>query len=273
MKNILVAIDFSEASSNALNYAAFLAHAFHASLTLVHAYTGTSAFDESPEAIVYDSMEELEAANEEFLKKEMEDFSKEITHKIDCIAQKGNPVKVINEIAQEIKPELIIMGMKGKGESNSIFGSTTTSIIGKISIPILVVPFNAGYHTISTVTLASDFNNEKLLNNYAILKEFISHFNPFIQILNVQAHPSGLAEQEIADKMGISSEWNQYNYSFNIIRDNDIEEGINKFLKQHPTNLLVMVSKEHSFIEQIVGMSHTKKMTTQTEVPLLVLHE
>lgn len=273
MKNILVPIDFSEASLNAINYAASLADAFNAGLTLVHAYTNTSAFDDSAEATVHNSLEELEAANEKFLEKEMEDFSKKFTVKIDHLVKKGNPIKVINEVTQKIKPELIILGMKGKGESNSIFGSTTTSIIDKTFIPILVVPFKASYQAIGTVTMASDFKNEKLLSNFAILEEFVSKFNPFIQILNVQNHPSGQTAKEMVDKMSAGLRWDKQNYSFNIIKENDIEEGINKFLIQHPADLLVMVAKEHSFIEQAVGSSHTKKMTKQTEIPLLVLHE
>ncbi|MEO6812566.1 MAG: universal stress protein, partial [Ginsengibacter sp.] len=168
MKNILVPIDFSEASLNAINYAASLANAFNAGLTLVHAYTGTFAFDASSEATVHNSLEDLEVANEKFLEKEMENFSKKFTVKIDHLVKKGNPIKVINEITQKIKPELIILGMKGKGESNSIFGSTATSIIDKTFIPILIVPFKASYQAIRTVTLASDFKNEELLSNFAI---------------------------------------------------------------------------------------------------------
>ena len=54
MKNILVAIDFSEASFNAISYAAFIANALDTQLTLVHAYTNTSAFDERAKGQVYD---------------------------------------------------------------------------------------------------------------------------------------------------------------------------------------------------------------------------
>lgn len=273
MKNILVPIDFSEASVNAISYAVSLANAFNAGLTLVHAYTNTSAFDESSKATVHSSLEELETDNEKFLEKKMEGFSKKFTMEIDRLVKKGTPIKVINEVAQKIKSGLIIMGMKGKGESNSIFGSTTTFIIDKTFIPILVVPFKASFQSIGTVTLASDFKNGKILGNSSILEQFVSKFDPFIQILNVQTHPSGLNSKEIADKMSAGLRWDQHRYSINIIKENDIEEGINKFLIQHPTDLLVMVAKEHSFIEQVVGFSHTKKMTKQTEIPLLVLHE
>lgn len=273
MKNILVPVDFSDASFNAIGYATFLADAFDTPLTLVHAYTDTSAYDEGPENHVYDSMEELKAANEKFLKRKMEEFSKEFTVSINCIVKQGNPVKAINEVVQEIESQLIIMGMKGKGESNSFFGSTTTAMIGKTSVPLLAVPFKASRQSIDTITIASDFKEEKLISRFIILKQFISRFNPSVQVLNVQTEHIGLTTKEIDDKIKRTLQWDQNNYSIHIVKENDIEEGINKFLKSNPSDLLVMIAKEHSFIEQIVGVSHTKKMTQQTEIPLLVLHE
>src|SRR5665647_176553 len=134
MKNILVPIDFSDASFNAVSYAAFLANAFNASLTLVHAYTSSSAFEERPDAGTYDSSEELESANALFLKKKIEGITSKFTVKSNSIVMKGNPVNVINEVADKINPDIIVMGTKGKGESNTVFGSTTTSMIDKTSI-------------------------------------------------------------------------------------------------------------------------------------------
>lgn len=273
MKNILVPIDFSDASFNTISYAAFLANAFKAGLTLVHAYTDTSAFDEGPENKVYNSMEELEAANEKFLKKMMEEFSKKFTVKIEYAVRKGNPIKVINEIARQTETQLIIMGMKGKGKSNSIFGSTTTAIIDKTDIPLLAVPFKAGYQTIDTITLASDLKNEKLLSHFTILEKLIAKFNPFIQVLNIRKNNSKLSAEMIAGKMSKDLTWDKYNHSFNIIERDDIEEGIFRFLRKHPTDLLIMVARKRGFINKIFNPSHTKKMTDLTKIPLLILHE
>jgi nucleotide-binding universal stress UspA family protein len=273
MKNILVPIDFSDASFNAISYAAFLANVFGSSLLLVHVYSDTSAYEEYKKSIVFDSKEELEAANEKYLKKEIERIAKKYTVKIKAVVLKGNPANVISEEAAKRESDIIVMGMKGKGESNSIFGSTTTSIIDKTSIPLLVIPFNVGYKTIDTVTLTSDFNDQKLLSNFSILQQFISRFDPFIQILNVQKKNSDLTPKMIADKMKIGLQWDKHNYSFNIIEKDNIQEGINNFLKHHPSDLLVMIARRHNFIKKVLGISHTKKMTHQTKVPLLILHE
>jgi nucleotide-binding universal stress UspA family protein len=273
MKNILVAIDFSEASFNAISYAAFIANALDTQLTLVHAYTNTSAFDERAKGQLYDSLEELEAANEKLLKKEIERIARKFTVKINTIVLRGNPVEVINEVAEKNNPEMIIMGMKGKGESNSILGSTTVSMIDETSIPLLIIPRSALYQTVDSITLASDFKNEKLLSHFPILEELITTFNPFIQILNVQKENSELTAEVIAGKMSKDLIWDKYNHSFNIMERDDVEEGIFRFLRKHPTDILVMVARQRGFLNKMFEPSHTKKMTDQTKIPLLVLHE
>ncbi|MEO6135692.1 MAG: universal stress protein [Ginsengibacter sp.] len=273
MKNILVPIDFSDASLNAISYAAFLANALDSKVSLLHVYSGTSAYDESSEATVFDSEEELEAANEVYLKKQIDIIAGKYTVKIETKVIKGNPENVIRDEAGKSDVDLIVMGMKGKGQSNSIFGSTSTSMIDKTSIPLLIVPFNASYKTIDTITLASDFNDEKLSSNFPILQKFISGFNPFIQILNVQKKNSDLTAKLIAEKMKIGLQWDKYNYSFNIIEKDDIEEGINNFMERHPSDLLIMVARKRNFIGKVLGLSHTREMTGQAKIPLLIFHE
>ncbi|MEP6626727.1 MAG: universal stress protein [Ginsengibacter sp.] len=273
MKNILVAIDFSDASFNAVSHAAFMANVFNAKLTLVHAYSGTSHFEKTHQAKRYASSDDLKIANEKFLKKEVDGIARKFTVKIKSIVQKGKPVKVLNEVAADIDADLIVLGMKGKGESNSKFGSTATSMIAKTIVPLLVIPKDASYKTIETITLASDFHDEKLLSNFPVLENMIAKYDPFIQILNVQKKDSKLTAEMIAAKMSTGLMWDKYNHSFNIIEKDDIDEGINKFLKKHQSDLLMMVARKRNFVAQLVEPSHTKKMTSQTKIPLLIFHK
>ncbi|MGN6533521.1 MAG: universal stress protein [Ginsengibacter sp.] len=272
MKNILVPVDFSDASFNAVNYAAFLANAFKVPLTLVHAYKTVSAFDEVPRTKA-PLPKDAESEDEKFLKEEMKGIVKRFTVKIDSIVKKGNAVNIIREVAEKQHPDLIVMGMKGKGESNSRFGSTTTAMINETSVPLLIIPKKATYETIECITVASDFRHEKLLSHFPILQKIMERFVPFIQVLNVQKKNSRLTPKFIADKMSLDLMWERYNHSFDIIEGDDIEEGIDKFLKSHPTDLLVMIARKRNFITKITQPSHSAKMTYQTAIPLLVLHE
>lgn len=273
MKNILVAIDFSDASFNAISYAAFLANAFAVPITLVHAYSNQSAFDGGSEHEISSLTKSTDAENDQFLKNEMEGILKKFTVKIDSIVKKGDPIKVITEIAEKKHSDIIVMGMKGKGQSNSRFGSTTTAMINKTTSPLLIIPKNASYQTVDTITLASDFNHDELLINFPVLEKLIHRFNPFIQVLKVQKKNSALKTELISDKMDTRLMWDKYNHSIDIIEWDNVEEGINRYVKSHPTNLLIMVARKRNFISQTIQPSHTKKMASLVKIPLLVLQE
>ena len=273
MKNILVPVDFSDASFNAVSYAAFLASAFNSSLLLLHVYSDTVAFEKNKKPEIFQSEAELDAANEKYLKKEIGRIAEQYTVKINVVVKKGNPSNVITEVAEKEHADFIVMGMKGKGESNSIFGSTTTSMINKTSLPIMVVPFSETQHNIDTITLASDFNDENLLNHFTVLQQFISSFDPLVQILHVRKTNSELTSELIADENKIGLQWEKCYHSFNIIENDNIQEGIHEFLEKNPSDLLIMVARKHNFIMNVLGISQTKKMTRQTNIPLLILHE
>lgn len=272
MKNILVPIDFSRASLNVISYAAFIAGKFESKILLLHVYADTSDFEEKETARVYNSYEELDAAQEDYLRKKMELMVKKYTISTHIIIQKGDVGNTITEVANQNNADLIIMGMKGKGESHSVFGSTATGMINKTSTPLLVIPSHVNNPKIENIVLASDFNQDDLLNRFQILQTIISKCEPLIHILNVQKENAELNPKMIADKMKIDRKWRKHNYSFNIIKRDSVEAGIKKFLNDNPADILIMVAGRSNFIKEILGMSRTKKMIQKTKIPLLILN-
>lgn len=272
MKKILAAIDFSEASFNALSYAAYLANTFNSTLVVLHAYSNTDAIDNQPVTEIYDSASDLEVANHNYLVAQMEGIIRKYTVKIKGIVKKGKTIPLIKKVAKEEKISLIVMGMKGKGKSGSVFGSTTTEMIGKTELPIIVIPEKAGYQAIQTIAIATDFKDRKPVSRFKVLSEFIKKYDPFLHILNVQKKESKLTPTMIAGKMRSGLIWDKYNHDFNIIENDDVEKGINQFLKSHQVDLLAMVARKHGLLEKVFSKSHTKAMTKQTKVPLLVMH-
>lgn len=272
MQKILAAVDFSEASFNAVSYAAYLANAFNSKLIVVHAYTGTDAIDDVPLAEVFESESDLETANLNFLNSQMNGLVRKYTVKIDGIVKKGKSIPVIKKIAKEEKASLIVMGMKGKGMSSSIFGSTTIDMIGKTDIPIIVVPETASYQPLQNIVVAIDFKDKQPVSRFKLLNELIKKYDPFLQILNVQKKNSDITPEMISGKMRSGLIWDKYNHSFNIIESDDVENGINNYLKKNPADMLAMVAKKHNLLERVFSKSYTRAMTRQTKIPLLVMH-
>jgi len=272
MQKILAAVDFSEASFNAVSYAAYLANAFNCKLIVVHGYTGTDAIDDEPLVEVFDSVSDLETANLNYLTAQMNGLIRKYTVKIEGIVKKGKPVSVIKKIAASENVSLIIMGMKGRGKSNSIFGSTTIDMIGKTEIPMIVVPEKAKYQPLQNIVVAIDIRDKKPVSRFKLLNELIKKYDPFLQILNVQKKDSDLTADLISGKMRSGLIWDKYNHSFNIVESDDVENGINNFLKKNPADMLAMVAQKHNLLERVFSKSHTRAMTRQTKIPLLVLH-
>lgn len=272
MQKILAAVDFSEASFNAVSYAAYLANAFNSKLIVVHAYTGTDAIDDVPLTEVFDSASDLKTANLNYLQAQMNGLVRKYTVKIDGIVKSGKTVPVIKKIAKDEKASLIVMGMKGKGQSSGIFGSTTTDMIGKTAIPIIAVPETASYQPLQNIVVAIDFEDKKPVSRFKVLNELIKKYDPFLQILNVQKKNSNLSPEMISGKMRSGLIWDKYNHSFNIIESEDVEKGINEFLKKNPADLLAMMPRKHNLLERVFSKSHTRSMTRQTKIPLLIMH-
>jgi hypothetical protein len=58
-----------------------------------------------------------------------------------------------------------------------------------------------------------------------------------------------------------------------MIKDDQVDEGIEDFLEDHPSDLLAMVARKRNLFKKIFKASHTRKMSYETEIPLLLLQE
>ena len=270
MKNILVPTDFSIASRNAAAYAVSLAHAFSAKVTLINVITPPIIIDDSILASVIVTQAEILEANRKLMEQEIEVLSKKYAG-ISGFVEEGFTLDIIPKWVVEKQAELIVMGMKGKGQSSSVFGSTTTALIKRYSFLIFVIPEKAGFNPIHNITFASDFNATIENDRYTALLEISEKFNSLINVLHVQKKQSDLNSDEAIGKMKTSLAFSKQKHQFHTITENKVEEGINKFIEQNHTDVLAMVAHKHSLFERMFGKVHTKAMSYQTKIPLLVL--
>jgi len=72
-------------------------------------------------------------------------------------------------------------------------------------------------------------------------------------------------------KLNTSMAFSQFTTEFHTIRENKVDEGLENFLEEYNPDLLVMIAREHSFIDRLFGKIHTKEMSYKTKKPLLIL--
>jgi nucleotide-binding universal stress UspA family protein len=271
MKNILVPIDFSNASRNAANYAASLAQAFDARVTLINAIERPTLVDDSVLAPVMVTQAEIVQENSNLINQEMESLLKIYPVRMDAFVREGFITETIGNLATEIAADLIVVGMKGKGESRAFLGSTVTKITRRLSHPVLVVPAKASFQLPATIAVASDFDPDFENQQYHLLIELAQKFDSMFKIVNVAVKGRQMKPSQAIGKMKISRALAQYATEFHTIREDKVDEGLENFLEEQDPDLLVMIAREHSFIDRLFGKVHTKEMSYKTRKPLLIL--
>ncbi|MCE3229317.1 MAG: hypothetical protein K0S32_3868 [Bacteroidetes bacterium] len=276
MKTILVPTDFSAISDNAINYAAELAKVSDAKLLLFHVYHVPVITTDVP--VIIPSLEELgEDCMVGLRKIENEIYNTHGTGmQVECRCECGLVVDEIEELLKKEKIDLIVMGMHGAGYlSEKLIGSVTTAAIRKVKKPILAIAPDVKFRPIKNIAFACDY---KEINNKDVLtplKEFAAIFNAHISVVNVVRETAELVpntEQAIAGvKLEHSLEGTEH--SFHYTENSDVIEGINHFVDQNHSDMVVMIPRMHNVIRNIFMEPQTKRMAFHTHVPLLSLHE
>ena len=141
LQRILVPIDFSEHSKNALKYAIPFASRFRASIDLIYVVEPTIyPADFSFSQIGFPNVEE-ELRNRG--SDELDNLIKnEIAGEVPArkVVRTGKPFYEINQYADEESIDLIIIATHGHtGMEHILFGSTAEKVVRKAPCPVLVV--------------------------------------------------------------------------------------------------------------------------------------
>ena len=138
-QHVLVPLDFSAYSTQALDYAMALAHPLHARLTLLHVIQplvmgGDDIDVRLPEAF----MQELDAE----LTRRLEAYLARVTAAGltgAMVLVQGSPYHAIVETAQARQVDLIIMGTHGRtGLRHVLMGSVAEKVVQLAACPVLV---------------------------------------------------------------------------------------------------------------------------------------
>ena len=141
-QHILVPIDFSRDSEDAVDCAVGLAQQFQARLTLLHSVYVPEAADVNLAAYL-DKIESESAEQMAARRKRVEDAG--VT--ADSLMVRGSPSHKITETARDKQADLIVMGTHGRtGLRHMLIGSVAERVVRLAPCPVMVVPREAGKH-------------------------------------------------------------------------------------------------------------------------------
>jgi nucleotide-binding universal stress UspA family protein len=266
MNVILAPVDFSDASLNAVSFAAELSRRSSARLVIINIFQKEKGEDE-----VRNKMKSLEAGLNKSFDSDL---------KCESVIAQGNLITALKIIIEDQRPDIIVMGTKGaSGLKKLLIGSNTVKVISETSVPVLVIPevarfknfFLKGKNRIVLATDLDSLNNEGALD---ILKEIaLLIVEPKLRVLSVRSKEAELTDEKRKERDFLLSVFNPEIESERVtVFSESVIGGIDFYLSQRNTDtgLLAMIARDSG---RHIQKHFTRKMASQTHLPLLVLHD
>lgn len=274
MKKLLVPIDFSSCSKNALSSAVQMAEKMHMEIILFHSVIVPVGLTEGIPAgnIGYD-FEELEASSRDRidqLVKETPSLAKVPHH---SIIQYGSLHESINELSKEQNIALIVMGTHGaSGIAKSLIGSNAYHVIKNVKIPVIALPVDADISRMKHIALAGDYRNIPAHDSIHLVVDMVKAFLGQLHVIHIDKGEV-LVKEQIDIARSMDKYLNHIKHSFHFRKFDDVEEGLIEFAKELDIEMIAMISKHHNFLERLRHGSHTKRMVLDIPMPIMIIRE
>lgn len=273
MKNLLIPVDFSNASRNAFRYAMELAeHIGAESARLVHVFLPESSGEADFIPPVNALMETRQKLLDDFLEDLTDERSGGLPVEVQTELLVGFPADEISTKSEDF--DLIVMGTTGDGGVlERIFGSVSSSVSQRAECPVLLVPKSVSYTPIKHMVYASHYD----AHHETVVKKLINFnkwFNAHVHFVHVKRKKDIPFRKEQGKLFEELFEKGDPPFAFEMaeVKDDSIVEGLNDYASDHKAQVIVMATRHRGFWDNILHSSQTKKMALSTERPLLILH-
>lgn len=263
MNKILVPVDFSENSINALRYAIRLFEHTQPEIVVLTTYeASTNAFyvksiDRVLEEGAQDDMDRL--INK--LKAEQPNIN--FTPKI----VKGNAVSVITSMGNKGDYDYIVMGTKGASGLKKVFiGSVAGGVITRTTAPVLVVPADYSFQPLENIILAvgeTNYADDKVL---APLRKMVEICDAKLDALHITDEEEPDLSQQLKPIEDLSPSVT-YLHS-----EGEVNQSLNEYINKQGAAMLCLVRTQKGFLGKLFNESVTLKQTFDSAVPIMVLH-
>lgn len=264
MNAILVPIDFSEISFNALHYAIQLFREKPLKITLLHVYGARST------ALI---MKNIDSVLEKDAKRRMDELLEEVRQtygdlEIDYRIIKNHPVTAISAFGNSGKYDFVVMGTKGASGFKEVFlGSVAGGVVSKTNIPVIVVPEEHSFKPLKEIVFA--VSNDPFSDDQVVepLRMIATLHDSHIKVLHIADEETPRIEKALKAIEDLNP---SVDYAFG---SGKTSEDLNEYLMKDFSGMVCLIRGKKGFIDRLLSESVTLKQTFNSPVPLLILHQ
>lgn len=261
--NIIIPTDFSENSFKAIEYVFANFKSDRLKVTLLHSI-GELGFRKA-----FGGLGVLYNLDKSKTQKNMDRLVQKITKKWGVAPsyhiREENIQDCINELFAK-EHNLIVMSSKGENDAPlRLVGSVTKALLHVSEIPILLIPNNK-INEVTKITIASDQCKEE---NHVFIREL---YNSLI-INDGKVNYLTVVNKDSCKVVNKSVNFEGRHITVERVENNSVVQGINNYLENNKTDILVLFRSKKSKLQFLLGNSVTKEMSSLAKIPLCIIPE
>lgn len=183
----------------------------------------------------------------------------------------GFPDVVLEECSKNV--DLLVLGTTGRGGLGlKLFGSVSTEVSKRAHCPVLLVPADAEFRGLKNLLYASNFDSLSTLRVQQAVS-FARHFEGQVHFVHVG--PGGEKGAELERKLFETCYRDarpDQPFLFSKMLSDDVTGALYEYAFYHRIEMLVFVTHQRSFWENILHRSVTQEAAISTDLPMLVIH-
>lgn len=282
MKNILVLTDFSESAKAAEKFGLQVAIKVRANLILFNAYPELTSFavngnlvwpHDAPVSLAFASMSNLESRVRE-LREELDLTGPNTYHPgISHLGESGNLINELNNVISKNTVWLVVMGTKGEGFTNNLFGSSVYKVLDSVHRPVLIIPQSAHFESIKNVTYATDLKSDDAsINDW--LADFAKSLDAELSIKHVLPDDDDL--ETVADINATEQllyKKNNPKLQIETVQGKNISRSLHHLIEDMNVGIIAMLYRKYGIFYRLFHVSNTHKIIKHTQIPVLIFPE
>ncbi|PKP26593.1 MAG: universal stress protein [Bacteroidetes bacterium HGW-Bacteroidetes-2] len=274
MKKIIVPVDFSKNSEFAMEVAAEIAKKQKAELLLLHMLDISDQMISITESTQRrEFMFFIQMATKQFEEFVDKEYLKGI--KVTPIIKHHKIFEEINNVATEVKADLIVMGSRGAtGVKGFLVGSNTEKVVRTSEIPVLIIKNKVKEFTPKTLIFASDFDLENI-NAFEKVKTIANKLDAKIKLVyintpNVKFKNSNEINKQMQTFL-LEAKLPSIANEFLVYNDYSVEDGILNAAKFLNADLIAIPTHGRKGVNKILIGSISEDIANHASLPVLTI--
>lgn len=277
MKTIIAATDFSEAATNAVQYAAAFAEATVARLVLFHHFAYPVQGMDLPEIYPIISIEDIASGAEKRLENLKVELARAHHIEIDCVVRSLTLAGDLEDVFYEEQADLLVMGIHGQNAViNALLGNETSAAIRRGNLPLLVIPQGVVFHPVQKILFPCD---DQAIASVTLqpLQTLATTFDAYIEVLTLfdlektpELVPDG-NRSPVKENLNNLLAGTRHGYTYE--NETAVDKGILYEATRSAADMVAMIPHHHSFWSSLLNQSETQRIAASINLPLLVLGE